>query len=213
MAKEREPLPEESARLESLIKRIEGRIPLKEFGFDRRTTLIARFNPHIIFPPREWRFPTVIYDSSLCRVSFVLQKNQTQDELSVAYGRSHAPDDEVVLLQNVAPCRCWHWDIHRVALKFLDGLSPREAVLNMYEPPLLLKEFMKVDRPKTREQVESVIYIHEAIWRNYGERLFPLFDIKNTRQWEQYTAFVKEYFDLYRHGKPSGKTPPEEDIC
>jgi hypothetical protein len=203
--------PYEEARLDSLIHRVETIMLLHEWGFERQTKLIARFIPNMILPAEPGKFPTVIYDSDVCRVMFAVRKNIKGDDLTVAYGRAHAPNDEQLMKWNGKDCYCWHWDVHGLICKFLDGMSPVEAVLNRGEDPAGLKVFFKLGLASTLDDVEFPLRYHQELWKYYGARLFELFDVRRPELWEAYARFVREYYDRYRRSR--GINPPLDKIC
>jgi hypothetical protein len=211
MDNKREILPEEHAKLQSLIRLVEWVMPLQKWDFRLSTRFIARFRPDIIFPSGNGRYPTVIYDSEYCRVMFALKKDFKGYELAVFYGRLHAPGDERLLKHDGEDCYCWHWNVYDLILKFLDGMSPKEAVLSRGKPPKGLEDFLGLGFQKTVDNVEFVVRYHNAIWNHYEKRLLNLFDLRHPELWEEYSYFVKEYYDRYR--RPRSIVPSLDKIC
>src|SRR5688572_32797783 len=72
----------------------------------------------------------LIYDSEWCRIRFKYSRERPNlsqyDELYVYYGRLHAPNSDYFMVWQEQRCWCWH-DILD-SLRFLDGLSPADAV-------------------------------------------------------------------------------------
>ncbi len=174
----------------------------------------------------KWRFelsasfvtptPTIIYDSEWCRVKFVWQgwDTYTGNSVAIYYGRSHAPNDKLVMALNNMNCYCWH-DI-RTVLNFLDGLSPQEAVDRLYlgNWPNVAEQFKMSELGISLEanQPEWLIRIHSVIWEHYGLRLFALFDLRHPETWEQYVQFIEQYHIIAKSIKLSGY-PPQGQIC
>ena len=159
----------------------------------------------------------VIYNSEVCRLSFMFsyKRYTNEDELSIQYGRLHAPNEEPFMIWNGEECRCWHNIL--VPLRFLDGLTPSEAykqvmvdkqlpiVVRNFRESNLGKELMKEYHPK------AAIVLHAALWRYYGKRLFELFDLRRPDLWEEYRQFIREYYKLL--GTKSVYGPPYENVC
>jgi hypothetical protein len=192
---------------QNLIQMLEGILDFKYWGFQRTYVGIAKV------------WPFVIYDSKWCRVRFGLRGGEYSDrnhEMSVLYGRLHAPNDAGVMIWNGEECFCWHRWFD--ALNFLDGLSAREAVEQIrgkdewprvaekFKQSKLGKELARPNHPEWMTRMQA------AIWQAYGERLFELFDLRNPDLWNQYRHFVGEY---YRYLLPgiSARSPGYDKIC
>ena len=102
---------------QNLVQMLERLLDFRSWGFQQTYTHINPSLPII-----------VIYDSELCRVKFALGGGDRYggDEMSINYGRLHASNDQDFISWNGEDCWCWH-HVHDV-LRFLDGLSPQEAV-------------------------------------------------------------------------------------
>ncbi len=174
-------------------------------------------------PLQDWNFTesvktdlTIIYNSQWCRVKFVWQgwDMYTGNSISIYYGRLHAPNDKWVMTLHDMECYCWH-DI-KGALNFLDGLSPQQAVDQLYlgKWPNVAEQFKESELGKSLEhnQPEWLISMHAAIWEHYSLRLFKLFDLRYTDIWEQYIRFIEEYHMIAKSPKLSGY-PPQDQIC
>ena len=167
-------------------------------------------------------YPFVIYDSKWCRVKFALRAGEKYrgDEMSVSYGRLHAPNDKGVMIWNGEECFCWNPWLE--ALYFLDGLSPQEAVNKLRDKaewPRVAEQFKQsklgkeLARPKHPEWMTRM---HAAIWEAYGERLFELFDLRKPDLWNQYRLFgIKFYHFLFPDGliAPIPGHPSPYNIC
>ncbi len=161
--------------------------------------------------------PTVIYDSKLCRVQFVLESGERYQgaRLSVYYGRLHAASDNFDMVFNGESSHCWH-QVQNL-LNFLDGLSPQESVDQLKiknQWSRIQEEYKQSDVGKNLESSnhpEWMARMHQAIWEYYGNRFFELFDIKNPTQWEKYVSFNREYHKIY--GSTNWVIPPLDKIC
>jgi len=158
-----------------------------------------------------------IYDSVYCRISFVFSLQQTprHDELVISYGRSHAQNEEPYMNWRGKNNRCWHNIL--IPLRFLDGLSPSDAVhqsKTKNQSPVFIEKFRKSElgvRLFNEYPPKASIAMHSAIWQHYGQKLFALFDLRNPKLWDEYEAFVKEYYKLLDIKASFG--PPYENIC
>ena len=74
-----------------------------------------------------------------------------------------------------------------------------------------LGEFRKLGLENTVDDIEYSLRYHAAIWDYYGNRLFELFDLRQPELWEQYTQFVKEFYDRHRHSP--NIQPPLDKVC
>ena len=144
--------------------------------------------------PLDISFPYVIYDSEWCRVMF---KHMGGDypgqwsEMSVYYGRSHAPNDDSFMIWNGETCWCWH-SIQEYALNFLDGLSPEKAIEMKYKPRVM-KQFQQSETWKSITHIpERIARTHAVAWDYYGQRLFELFDLRRPDLWKRYVPFLIE---------------------
>ncbi len=165
----------------------------------------------------KWGSQKVIYDSEWCRINFIFSRERLPeyDELSIHYGRLHAHNENPYMDWDGQQCRCWHK--YTGALRFLDGLSPSEAmeqvkvykqlpaVMECYRKSEIGQELLAAYPPKYAIVQQSII------WEHYGTRLFELFDLRRPDLWEEYRKFIKEYHRLM--GTKTYYGPPEENIC
>jgi len=190
----------------ALIRLIEENLAVKGWNF--RITFTRFANPSDIL---------IIYDSGWCRVSFMFSRQQKPrlDELSIDYGRLHAPNEEPFMMWEGQQCHCWH-NIHYL-LRFLDGFSPADAVEHeKAHGPLsrVAENFWQSNQgKKLREEYppKYAIVLHSLLWEHYGQRLFELLDLRRPDLWEQYRHFNKEYHRLM--GTKTIYGPPPENIC
>lgn len=157
--------------------------------------------------------PSVIYDSQSCRVRFLWLTADPRDgytTLDIKYGRLHASNHQRFMLWNSKKCHCWH-NID-LALSFLEGFSPQEAVEKSREISSFVDQFAQINKEHSWSEIEWSARFHSAIWDHYGTRLFDLFDVRHSDSWEQYTNFINEFYRLKpRAFNPSA--PPPENIC
>lgn len=139
----------------------------------------------------------LIFDSEWCRVKFVWSGWELYAgyQMSIYYGRLHAPSDAQTMIWNGEECRCWHpLTGMSSVLDFLDGLLPQESV-NSHGFPPVIKEYMQSEICKQLEKQhrhpESTVRMHALVWERYGTRLFGLFDLRRPKLWEQYRAWLK----------------------
>lgn len=158
-----------------------------------------------------------IYDSEYCRLSFRFSRQRLPqwDELSIQYGRLHAPNDEPFMQWEGQVCRCWHFIFD--PLRFLDGLSPLEAMEQAKvhkQLPDVVRDFRESEVSKklsSEYPPKSAIVLHSKLWDHYGHRLFELFDLRRPDLWQQYQQFSKEYHRLM--GTKASYGPPYENVC
>jgi len=160
----------------------------------------------------------VIYDSEWCRVQFSLSGGDMPGtyELPVRYGRLHAPDNEAVLIWNGEKCLCWH-NVND-ALRFLDGLSPQEAVDQLHkQPPPVVEQFRQSELGKKLHYAhlpEWIIREEAAIWEFYGQRLFDLFDLRQTGIVGGVHSFYQGVLQDSRYqAGPGSPYPPRYKVC
>jgi len=163
--------------------------------------------------------PYVIYGSEWCRVWFGLRGGDMHQapEMSVYYGRLHAPDDGGFFIWNGEKCTAWH-DVYE-ALYFLDGLSPKEAADKRevkYELPHVVEQFRQSELgkkllPGGYQTIEGVARLHATIWEQYGQRLFELFDLRRPDLWNQYTQFLSDYHKILGTSTLPGFPAPDKN--
>lgn len=163
-----------------LVELVERCMDLKKWGFKQS------YSSSTDIP-----FPYVIYDSEWCRVKFLHYGGdyaRQWSEMNVYYGRLHAENEESLMIWGDEVCWCWH-TAERYTLKFLNGLSPEEAVENKNEIQVM-REFRESELGKIARGPEWTAGKHMAFWEFYGQRLFELFDLCRPDLWEQYRVFL-----------------------
>jgi hypothetical protein len=194
-----------------LIEMLEKTLDFKSWGFQWSYSHIYPEHP-----------PYVIYESEKCRAKFHLKpgdRYQRGFDMSVYYGRLHAPNVGEIITWNGE--ECWGWHEVNEALNFLDELSPQEAVDQLRVKrqwwPDVPWQFMQTEMAKRlkvndRPTPELWATMHQVIWVHYGDRLFDLFDVRRPDLWEQYTLFIREYYRIME--RPSVKGFPAKDkVC
>jgi hypothetical protein len=194
--------PESQNKMQSLIDLVENFVPVNKWGFTQ-DTLFAGTSQKIL--------PYVIYNSKSCRVKFLLDYsgNGRKLDLRVFYGRAHALNDMNILHWNGGEYYCWH--NFEMALKFLDGISPKKAVNTQGSPSLGIQEFLDTGFTNNIEQPEWLARMHATAWEYYGNRLFQLFDLSHPELWAQFTRFMSEYYDIL--GRNPAYNPSLDKIC
>jgi hypothetical protein len=190
----------------ALVALIEENLNPKGWGFTQSFINFAKSSGQV-----------VIYDSIWCRIrfSFSRQRSPEYDELSIYYGRLHALNEEPYMEWKGKKCRCWHelWE----PLRYLDGLSPSDAVQQselLKQLPTVVENFWNSDQAKILREVyppKHGIVLHSKLWQHYGQRLFDLFDLQRPDLWDEYQKFLAEYYRLL--GKKVIYGPPYENVC
>jgi hypothetical protein len=194
---------EKHENMQCLLEHIERMVPLEEWEFQQSAKLFVQD-----------RYPVIIYNSPKCRVRFSLKDsnlNRWKYDASVLYGRLHAPNDKFITKWKNEDCYCWH-GIQDFTLPFLEGLSPSEANnrrLNTWQEFANDTEFLN----SGTAVIQQPIRLHTRIWNKYGNRLFDLFDLNNSKLWSQYAQFAKEYYDIRWAGQQYKREPEFHKIC
>lgn len=146
------------------------------------------------------KYPTIIYDSEWCRVKFVFDGSGDQHDhrtyLRVYYGRLHAPSNNSFMLVNKEEHWCWHND--DLVLNFIDGLSPEEAIQEKYNPRAVA-QYKESDLATTLYNLSPAEWtagMAAQIWKEYGQRLFEVFDLRRPDLWDRYKIFVNEMYAI-----------------
>ena len=167
--------------------------------------------------------PYVIYDSQWCRVQFYLGggagDRYSGPTMTVYYGRLHAPSEESIIVYEGERAWCWHRV--EVALNFLDGLSPQEAVdqkkVKRQYWPNVPTRFLETDiakeiSPGRHPSPELMARMHSVIWEYYGQSLFDVFDVNKPDLWKRYTQYVTEYCRIFGYFQNPG-LPAKDKVC
>ncbi len=191
-------------KLPGLIQILESCIQFEKWGFKQSFYGVA-----------EEFTPSVIYDSDKCRVRFSWIPADMRDgpdsaTLDIRYGRLHASNQKRFMIWNGMNCHCWH-ALHDT-FGFLDGLSPQEAVEKSRNVSQFVGQFAQQNKEHDWSHIEWGARLHSAIWDNYDDRLFDLFDLRHPDLWEQYKKFLTEFYQL-KTFHPNPSAPPRENIC
>lgn len=175
------------------IQMLERNMDFKRWGFQQTFLGVTRQFP-----------PSVIYDSSHCRVRFLWSEPDVRDAptIYIRYGRLHAPTDQRYILWSGQQCYCWHDP--RMAFQFLDGSSPQDAVYNRFKWPRNLERTHQSITGKGLSQPERQSKMHSASWDYYGERLFSLYDFPHPELWDKYTQFMKNCYEIKQFSDDHG---------
>jgi len=177
-------------------------LDLKRWGFQESARL-------------QTRHTRVIYNSEWCRIQLLLTDRRRFggfETIGIYYGRLHAPNEGMLMIWNGQQCHCWH-RIDNTALHFLDGLSPEEAAERQGLPPIM-DEFLQSDLAKSITYYpEQTARMHAVVWEHYGQRLFDLFDLRQSDLWEEYSQFVREFYEINGQGSNPIFNPPLYRIC
>jgi hypothetical protein len=176
----------------AFLRLIEENLEIKRWNF--RLTFTKFLEPRNI---------KVIYDSEWCRIKFMFSRMHypETDEILIEYGRLHAPNEKSLILWEGDMCRCWHNILD--PLRFLDGLTPKEA----YEQAIVNNQLPSAvryfrDSPRGVELLreyppKSAIVLHSTLWKTYEKKLFELFDMRRHYLWEEYREFLRGYYSLF----------------
>lgn len=154
----------------------------------------------------------LIYDSQWCRISLIWGgwEQAGGNSMHIHYGRLHAPSEKITMLWQGEECRCWHRVEH--ALHFLDRRTPAEAAsLDVSHPTTSPFYKTEITQKFRRRQPEWIAEMHLAIWRQYGQPLFDLFDLRQPQLWQQYRQFLQEVYDI--SGRKPRPGPPMDKVC
>lgn len=219
-------------------EKYDDNLGIQKMNWEREYKILAQTLENVI-DFQHWNFhqsfasfedktpPYVIYDSEWCRVWFSWKGGDLHQppEMSVFYGRLHAPNDGGFVILEGENYRTWHHVTE--PLYFLDGLSGKEAAdkwLLKHRLPFVIEEFKQSESgkkllPGGYQTIEGVAHLHLTIWRHYGTPLFELFDSRKQDLWSKYTNFLKEYY-LYQDEQnknkgisPSSVKPPLYKVC
>ena len=163
-------------------------------------------------------FPEVIYESELCKVKFVFEHSGEKYpypdiRLDVLYVRLHAPDNGFFMTFKGENCWCWH-NVND-ALRFLDGMTPKEAAdeWNAYRRRVsFVKDTIKIMVDKKILHPEREIRTQSAIWEHYGKKLFEIYNMQKPKIWKEYAEFIREFHNLIELESHSD-FPTKDKIC
>ena len=190
----------------ALLQTVEDVMDIKRLGFYCAYTNFEKINGLV-----------AIFNSSFCKIGFTLSRQQLpqHDELSIEYGRLHASNDDPFMEWQGKKCRSWHKITEPI--RYLDGLSPVEAMqqaIILKQSPQAIEKFRHSEyghKLLDEYPPKYVLTMHSILLENYGHRLFELFDLRRPELWEKYTQFIKGYYRLI--GLKARYGPPYENIC
>ncbi len=191
---------DESNHFPALINSVTQYLDFKKWGFSYKI-----YHAKITQPPR------IIFQSALCKIKVHTFRDirESTPEVIFSYGRLHAPHDEGAMIWNNEKCRCWH-SVNN-ALNFLDGTTPQEVSESLHASKFM-HDFYVGNKHKGWTSAEFVVQTHAAIWDNYGENLFTLFDLRHPDLWQKYSLYCKQINDM--KNKRLGYTAiPDFKIC
>ncbi len=203
-------LPKETQlKINKLANLAENLLPLQKWGFVQSAqfggmpyelpTFLDDGSFHLT------RNPVVIYDSKWCRIKLTISNEEHGDELYFYYGRLHAPNNEWRIMRQGEKCSCWYSFYHyNLALKFLDGLSPKQTILNFNTQDMqsrhahakIIADYYKqkkaISSLESIDNIDIELKLHARIWDHYGVRFFEVFDLNRPEVWNQYVNFLSE---------------------
>jgi hypothetical protein len=154
----------------------------------------------------------LIYDSEWCRISLIWGgwDQASGNSMHIRYGRLHAPNEKTTMSWQGEECRCWH-ELDYV-LHFLDGRTPVEAAeLDVSHPTTDAFYKTEITQKFQRRQPEWIAEMQLAIWKQYGQQLFDLFDLRQPELWQKYRRFLKDVYDIA--GRKPRPGPSRDKVC
>lgn len=187
---------------QELITLLESIMEFKEWGFKQSYI----------------HFPEIIYNSQWCRVKFYFDLFAIYPHpdtiMHILYGRAHAINNDNFRIFKGEKCWCWHeLDL---PLRFLDDMTPKEAVdewNNYLRWTPIIRQFVETTLENKFPHPEWEIRVQHVIWMHYGQRLFELFDLHQLALWERYSQFVKEFYMIIDPMSYVDGAPPRNKIC
>lgn len=174
--------------LENLIGRIQRHLPLEKWGF--RLSYVSRDSIKVVFDSEWCRFKVSLYGGRYPQAS--------EEELTIYYGRLHAPDIDPFMIWNGEVCHCWHASSPLIFF-FLERYSPEDAVNYFWVNVPGISQYWQSEKgTQLRETypAEFGFSIEALAWQRYGKSLFELFDLRRPDLWQQYRVFLREFYKL-----------------
>lgn len=167
----------------SLIRAVTHHLDFERWGF------------RIIHSGKLLNHSGIVLQSEFCKVKIVTLRDRPYEEPEIhfSYGRLHAPNEDHLMTWEGEKYHCWH-DVRQV-LNFLDGLTPHEVFKNP-KAPMFMYDFYEKNKFKGWLREEMSIKRQAAVWVNYGQNLFNLFDLSHSDLWQKYCVFYKQLYDL-----------------
>ncbi len=165
---------------QKLIQNLEDWLDLKKWNFKLTYSSPAPNKPVYY----------IIYQLEQCQIRCRWEQDRPYESpsIDVSYGRNHAPPSESSMMWNGKKCWCWH-EVEN-AINFLDGLSP--ATANKTFVPQVVKDFSQSLKGASLDQPEYIARKNAYILKRYGQRIFNLFDLRQTDLWSQYAEFIRD---------------------
>jgi hypothetical protein len=156
------------------------------------------------------------FDSEILRLNFNFShdNNINWNQIDCYYGRKHANFEKAFMEYKGNRCICWH-DISRNILKFLEGMTPIEA-LNFHQQPNTIEAYKKSAEYLSLgyNNPERALYKQKYIWSYYNPSLFNLFDLRDQTLWNKYYEFNEQFTSLKKLPSIPGLDIPTGDmIC
>jgi len=107
-------------------------------------------------------------------------------ELSIYYGRLHAPNQDVGMKWQGEICECWLATWHYM-FEFIDHAFPNQSRVSDND---IFDEFRKKSKEFPNGIHWRLAYTAE-VWKYYTPQLFELFDLRRPELWEQYRDWLK----------------------
>lgn len=161
----------------------------------RRHLDFERWGFRIVHSGKLLNYSAIILQSEFCKLKIWTVRDRPYEEPEVyfAYGRLHAPNEDYLATWNGEKCHCWH-DLREV-LNFLYGPTPQEISKNTRVPGFLY-DFYDRNKFKGWSRAEMEVRRQAVAWKQYGQGLFELFDLRRSDLWQNYSVFQKEMYDL-----------------
>lgn len=183
----------------ALIRAVKNHLDFERWGF------------RIVHSGKLLNHSCIVLQSEFCkvRISTFRDRPYEEPEIHFSYGRLHAPNEDHFMTWEGEKHYCWH--SVRQVLNFLDGLTPREAFKNP-SAPIFMSDFYTKNKFRGWLREEMAVKRQIAVWENYGQSLFNLFDLRHPDLWEKYSIFYKELCDITVTWSDHS-IPPRYKIC
>ena len=113
-------------------------------------------------------------------------------------------------------CEAWHDIVTGYVGQFLDGMSPRElGSLRNKRIRVPCQAIIKFEEEWSGKGLHSPIWglmLDQSFWDYYGEHLFELFDLRQSKLWDEYRQFLQElYIELQKNPKTKARLDKKPD--
>lgn len=158
---------------------------------------------HEYLPLQQWNFSesyrdekSLIFDSEYCRMKLLACWDADMPwvgdyEVSIYYGRLHAPNQGFEMVWQDQRCNCWldlSWDY---VLEYINHIFP--AVRRPLRKDIF-REFLE-KRREFPSRIHWRLAVEAEVWRWYTPHLFELFDLRRPELWEGYRTWLKERYE------------------